>query len=145
VLQKVVTTLTGDLTREHFGMTGFPLSSLAAGWPGALPRLGRSVRRWPMQKQGSVLLRQSMTPSVWSTRIARSVGCISVKGCSPSHPSPRTGPGTLPKLEDRVLARCRRSGFRSCLCPVGACRRGAAVARRAASMGRRARRCGPTI
>src|SRR4029450_13497697 len=24
VLQKVITALTGDLTREHFGMTGFP-------------------------------------------------------------------------------------------------------------------------
>jgi tetratricopeptide (TPR) repeat protein len=31
VLQKVVTTLTGDLTREHFGMTGFPFI-LSCSW-----------------------------------------------------------------------------------------------------------------
>src|SRR4029453_7793496 len=31
VLQKVVTALTGDLTREHFGMTGFP-SILSRTW-----------------------------------------------------------------------------------------------------------------
>jgi tetratricopeptide (TPR) repeat protein len=40
VLQKVVTALTGDLTREHFGMTGFPFILSCSWLAGCLAEVG---------------------------------------------------------------------------------------------------------
>jgi tetratricopeptide (TPR) repeat protein len=59
VLQKVITALTGDLTREHFGMTGFPSV------------LSRTYLAWCLAEVG--VFREAITNGEEGLRIAQAV------------------------------------------------------------------------